>query len=55
MRLFNVYANKGGFIQKTDHNSIILIREYSNHMQYCSTEGSVSMLDIVDVSHETED
>ena len=55
MRLFNVYANKGGFIKKTDHNSVILIKEYNNHMQYGSTKGSVSSLDIVDVNHKTED
>lgn len=53
MRLFNAYANKG-FNQKTSHNSIILIKEYCNYMQYCSTKGSVNRLNIVDVNQVTE-
>ena len=54
MRLFSEYANKGGFNQKANQNSIILIKEYSNYMQYCSTKGSVNRLNIVDVNQVTE-
>lgn len=42
-RFFNVYTNIGRFIEKTNHNSIILMKEfYSNRI--ANTKGSVIWL-----------